>query len=302
MAPRRSVLSLVAFLAMTIMGTAAFAAGGHETVGPTTVWLPPSVSTFGDEVDGMFYFILYLTGIINIAVFIAMGIFLYKYRFNPNRQATFIHGNNKLEAVWTLIPTIILALIAVFSQTSWSKMKMTNQMPSAATDKSVVELEVIAKQFLWYYHYPGKDGKLGKRKIEKVNPKGSTPEEFIGLDRDDADSKDDIIASQMYIPVNTNVRIHLTSVDVIHSFFLPNFRVKQDAMPGLMGNVWLNSQKTSAEVVGSEASGKPKPFDIVCAELCGQGHFKMRGQMFVVSPEDYDKWMKTQIENLEGAE
>ena len=194
-------------------------------------------------------------------------------------------------------------------------MKMANQMPSAATDKSTVEMEVIAKQFLWYYRYPGKDGKLGKRKVEQINPKGSTPEEFIGLDRNDKDSADDVIASVMVIPVDTNVRIHLTSVDVIHSFFLPNFRVKQDAMPGLMGNVWLNSRKTSAEVVGrlseADTSGddkkivegnQPQPFDIVCAELSGQGHFKMRGQMYVVKAGEYEKWMTAQQAKLEESE
>jgi len=296
---RKRLLALLALSAVSLLCTAALAAGdGHETVGPTTPWLPPSNSTFGDEVDVMFNFILYLTCFVNIAVFAALGWFLYKYRFNANRQATFIHGNNKLEAVWTLIPTIILVLIAVFSQTTWSRIKYNGSMPSGA---EVVELEVIGKQFLWYFRYPGKDGKLGKRRIELINPKGSTPEEFIGLDRTDPDSKDDIISSVMYVPVNKNVRIHLTSVDVIHSFFLPNYRVKQDAMPGLMGNIWLNSLKTSAEVIGREASGKPKPFDIVCAELCGQGHFKMRGQMFVVTQDEYEKWMKSQIAKVEEA-
>jgi cytochrome c oxidase subunit 2 len=305
-----TLAKVAALCSLALLSGSAFA-DGHETVGPTTIWLPQSVSTFGDEVDNMFYFILWLTGIINILVFIAMGWFIFKYRYNANRHATFIHGNNKLETVWTLVPTVILVLIAVFSQTSWSKIKMGGaNLPSG----DIVEMEVVGRQFAWYFHYAGKDGKLGKRKVETINPKGSTPEDLIGLDRRDKDSADDLITSVMYIPVDSNVRIHLTSVDVIHSFFLPNFRVKQDAMPGLMGTVWLNSQKTSAEIVGRVSDKdtsaadknifgeqKPKPFDIVCAELCGQGHFKMRGQMYVVTKDEYGKWMQNEISKADSA-
>jgi cytochrome c oxidase subunit II len=87
-------------------------------------------------------------------------------------------------------------------------------------------------------------------------------------------------------------------VDVIHSFYLPNFRVKQDAVPGLNGQVWLEASKTSAQVMGTEADGSPKPFDIVCAELCGAQHYAMRGQLFVVSQEDFEEFLRVEASYL----
>jgi cytochrome c oxidase subunit 2 len=280
--------------ALCLAGATAAFAQGQETTGHRSYWLPETVSTFGQKVDSLFYYILYLTVIINIAVFIALVAFLIKYRHKPGRHATFIHGNNRLETVWTLVPTIILALTAVFSETSWSEIKKFS--PSVAKEQGVIEVDVVAQQFLWNFHYPGKDGNLGARKRELINKNGS-PDEQIGLDRS-GDGKDDIVTNVMYIPVGRKVYVHLTSRDVIHSFYLPNFRVKQDAVPGLNSRIWLEAQKTSGEVIGMNADGTPKPFDIVCAELCGQGHYKMRGQMYVVSEDEFQAFLTKEAANL----
>jgi cytochrome c oxidase subunit II len=195
-----------------------------------------------------------------------------------------------------------MALTAVFSQTTWSHIK--SPPANLATSPNVVEMEVVGQQFKWNFHYPGPDGKLGRRDRKLIKPGGAA--EQIGLDREgDPAAKDDLVMTDvLVVPVNKTVYIHLTSRDVIHSFFLPNFRVKQDAMPGLMGRVWFESRKTSAEVVGtvSDAQALPlqrklgyaKPFDIVCAELCGSNHYVMRGQLYVVTPEQYEAWIKEQ--------
>lgn len=293
-------------IGLWIIATALVLAGGggalaqsRETTGPRPYWLPESVSSFGHQVDQLFYYILYLTVIVNIAVFVVFAYFLVKYRHRPGRHATFIHGNNRLETVWTLVPTIILALTAVLSETSWSSIK---KFPaSMAREKDVIEIEVVAQQFLWNFHYPGKDGKLGRRSRDLINKNGA-PDEQIGLDRSDPDAKDDFVTNVMYIPVNRRVFVHLSSRDVIHSFYLPDFRIKQDAVPGMKSRIWLQAEKTSAEVIGTNADGTPKPFDIACAELCGQGHFKMRGQMYVVSDEEYQKFLEEQSKNAGGGE
>ena len=117
--------------------------------------------------------------------------------------------------------------------------------------ENVVEMEVVGRQFAWYYHYPGADGKLGLRDPKLVDPQSSDPDELIGLDRSDPVAKDDLVTPNMVIPVNTKVLIKLGSVDVLHSFFLPNFRVKQDAVPGLNGQMWIQSTKLSAQVIGT---------------------------------------------------
>ncbi len=313
----RRPLVLLASCALALGCASVAQAQQSGTIGERTVWLPENVSTFGGSIDALFYFILYLTGIVGLAVFVVMGVFLWQYRYKPGRAATFIHGNNKLETVWTLVPTVILALIAVFSQTTWSQVKspFTPPTPQEILSGQKVEIAVVAKQFEWYFHYPGADGVLGQRKRELIRTTGA-PAEQIGLDTTGAGA-DDFVVQQMVIPVDRPVYIHLTSRDVIHSFFLPNFRVKQDAVPGLVTRVWLQSTKLSRDVIGTdpsfpltvfaEESGEmhtitdSMPFDIVCAELCGQGHFKMRGMMFVVTQQEYERFVELNNQNAAAA-
>ncbi len=226
---------------------------------------------------------------------------MVKYRYRPGRHGRFIHGNTRLEAVWTLVPTVILALTAAFSQATWSSIKT---LPEVSPDEEVVVMEVVGRQFAWYFHYPGADGRLGPRRMGLINPNSSDPDELIGLDRDAPGARDDIVSPNMAIPVNTKVLIKLSSVDVLHSFFLPNFRIKQDAVPGLNTAVWIESTKTSAQVIGTgpdepEMFGYAKPFDIVCAELCGQGHFKMRGKLYVVTPQQYQAFLEEEASYLD---
>jgi len=289
--------SLAAAAALLSLACAASPLWAQETTPHHTWWLPVNVFPATEAVDKLFYFILYLTGAVNIGVFVVLGYFLVKYRHKEGRQATFIHGNNGLEATWTLVPTLVLALTAVFSQSTWSQIKSPANMP---TGDDVVQVRIVARQFAWYFHYPGADGKFGPRRTSLVDATASEPDKLIGLDRTDPAGKDDILAVKMVIPVNQKVHISsLTSVDVIHSFFLPNFRIKQDAVPGLNGEAWLLANTTSAQVMGANADGSPKPFDIVCAELCGQGHFKMRGQLFVVSQEEFNKFLETEASYLD---
>lgn len=269
-------------------------------------WLPENVFPAAEGIDALFYGILYLTCFVCIGVFAALIFFLIKYRYRPGRHALFMHGNTRLELVWTLIPTLILALIAAVSQTSWAKVKRPPMTPT--TDQvlrgEIVEMRVVGKQFKWYFQYPGKDGKLGP--LRQDLQRGSMPDELIGLDRSTPEGRDDIVTPLMYLPVNKPAYVHLGSVDVLHSFFLPEFRIKQDAVPGVETRVWLESSKTSAATVGYTPvvrDGRivrrdPKPFEIVCAELCGQGHFTMRGELYIVSQDEYDAWLAREYDML----
>jgi len=209
-------------------------------------WLPENVSTYGRDIDWLFHLIYYITGVTAILVFATMIVFLVVYRDRPGRRARYTHGNTTLEIVWTVVPSLILVILTFLSAPAWSKIKM--QAPPA----SDFELNVTAKQFNWQVTYPGPDGKFGT-----------------------ADDK--TLLDEMHVPVNKVVHVHLRSQDVIHSFFVPQFRMKQDAVPGREIVQWFEATKT----------GK---YELPCAELCGFGHSGMRGWIYVHTPDEYQKW------------
>src|ERR1043166_9659286 len=163
-------------------------------------WLPENVSTFGRDIDWLFHLIYAITAITGILVFVTMIVFLVMYRDRPGRRAVYTHGNTTLEIVWTVVPALILVVLTFLSVPAWSKIKMT-QPP---TD---LVIQVTAKQFNWKVAYPGPDGKFG------------TDDDKTFLD-------------EMHVPIGKRVRINLKSQDVIHSFFVPQCRIKQDAVPG----------------------------------------------------------------------
>ncbi len=274
---------------------------GRESFGNPGYWLPQNVSSFGHLIDRLFNAVLWMTGIVGVAVFALLLWFLVRYRARPGRHAVFVHGNNRLELAWTIVPAVLLALTAAASQSTWTHIK---HWPEVAADNPhpPIEVEIVGQQFIWNFRYPGADGRFGPRKRELIDDRSADPAEQIGLDRSHPDAADDLVTQRLVVPVNRDVRIYLTSKDVLHSFFLPNFRIKQDAVPGLTGHVWLRSNKTSGQIVGREADGSDKPFDIVCAELCGQGHFRMRGRLYVVSEDQYQAFLEEEASFLTPAD
>ena len=216
-------------------------------------WLPENVSSFGADIDWLFHLIYAITGITAILVFGALITFLVMYRDRPGRKATYTHGNTTLEIVWTIVPALILVILTFLSVPAWSKIKM--QIP--AGDLNVL---VTAKQFNWQVTYPGPDGKFG------------TADDKTFLD-------------EMHVPVGKKIHVTLKSQDVIHSFFVPQFRIKQDAVPGREIAAWFDVLK-------------PGKYEWPCAELCGFGHSGMRGWIYVHTPEEYQKWA---AENLKTA-
>jgi cytochrome c oxidase subunit 2 len=209
-------------------------------------WLPENVSTYGRDIDWLFHLIYWITGITAILVFATMIAFLVMYKDRPGRRARYTHGNTTLEIVWTVVPSLILVVLTFLSAPAWSKIKIS------APPASDFVLQVTAKQFNWQITYPGADGKFG------------TPDDKTLLD-------------EMHVPVNKIVHVHLRSQDVIHSFFVPQFRMKQDAVPG-------------REIVQWFEATKPGKYELPCAELCGFGHSGMRGWIYVHTPDEYTKW------------
>jgi cytochrome c oxidase subunit 2 len=212
--------------------------------------LPTPGSVLGAEIDSIYYMILIITGVIFLFVEAALVFFVIRYRHKEGRQAAYVHGHTKTEIVWTLIPLVLVLWIAYASMNVWLDAKAGDRTYDAAL---AFPLRVAAKQFEWNVTYPGPDGKL--------------------------DTEDDFVKrNQLQLPVDRDVRVELTSEDVIHSFFLPEFRVKQDAVPGMTIVVWF---RPSAE----------GEFPLGCAELCGLGHYRMRGSVTVHNQGSFDRWM-----------
>jgi len=210
-------------------------------------WLPTNISTFGGEIDKFFYIIYYITTTVFFLVIGFLIYFLIRYRYKKGRKAKYYHGNNTLEIIWTTATFIAMIVLAVATKPLWSKIKQN--IPPAETS-----IQVKGKQFNWEVLYPGPDNIFGT-------------------------SDDYQMDNSVHVPVNKIVNIILKSEDVIHSFFVPNLRLKQDAIPGREILVWFEATKI----------GK---YEIPCAELCGFGHSGMLGHLYVHSDEDYQKWQK----------
>ena len=210
-------------------------------------WLPHNISTYGADIDWLFSLIQWITGVIFLGVMGALLAFVVKYRHREGRRATYTHGSTALEVLWTIVPAIILIVLFMLSQSIWWSIK-------GSVPDSNFQVHVTAKQFNWEVTYPGPDGQFG--------------------------TDDDLtLENELHVPINTVVVVTLQSRDVIHSFFLPNLRLKQDAVPGREIRAWFEATE-------------PGRYELPCAELCGFGHSGMLGYLTVSSPEDYSKWVK----------
>jgi cytochrome c oxidase subunit 2 len=211
------------------------------------------VSTYGADVDALIALIWYTTVVWFVLTFGAIGLFLVLYRRRSGRPAAYVQGERLRQALWVLVPVAIVLVIDLWldfrGAPVWAKVKL--ERPPAA-----LSIQVTGKQFNWEVLYPGPDGKFG------------TPDDKLFLD-------------ELHVPVHRPVRVVLKSRDVIHSFFLPNFRLKQDMVPG-------------REIEGWFQATRPGQFELPCAELCGFGHSGMKGYLYVHPEAEYDRWVKEQ--------
>ena len=211
------------------------------------LYFPHDISTFGPQIDWLFLLIFWIVAVVWTAVMIAMVVFMIRYRTRPGRKAEYIEGNSRLEIIWTTATAAILIVLAFMSRSTWADIKEHGPPGD-------VFYAVTGKQFNWEITYPGRNAKLGTK-------------------------NDIIVENELHVPVNKVVRIDLTSKDVIHSFYVPNMRLRQDAVPGRIIHVWFEATETGQ-------------YEIPCSQLCGFGHSGMKGNLTVQSQEDFDKWLK----------
>jgi cytochrome c oxidase subunit 2 len=240
----------------------------------TKEWLPPLKSDRG-AIDESIFVTLLVTGFVFIVTNLLLAFFTWKYQDAPGAVASYWHDNPKLEWAWTGVTAVIMFGFLFHALHLWA------QVQSPAPPDAIT-IEVTGQQFAWNFRLPGPDGVFGRTNPNLVDPGALN---FIGLDKNDASAADDVILpqNQLYLPEGRPVKLRLKSLDVIHSFFLPNFRVKQDAMPGMAIEIWF-----VPTVAGD--------YEIACAEHCGLGHYRMKGQVHVVAPEGFDAAVKAAIE------
>lgn len=246
--------------------------------------LPISASEHGVQYDSMFKATLWVTGIVFFITQAALFWFAFKYQSTEKRTSFFFPHNNKLEIIWTTIPAIAMAALVAIGLRNW--MNMTSEAP-----KGSAIVEVVGKQFNWLIRYPGKDGVLGKRDFQKIND----ADNVMGLDWNDKDNLDDIISQngELHIVVNKPVKLIIGSRDVIHDVGLTHFRMKMDAVPGIITTMWFTPTITTEKM--KEITGNPDfVYEISCDQMCGKGHYSMRGTVIVETEAEHQAWLDKQ--------
>jgi cytochrome c oxidase subunit II len=227
--------------------------------------LPPAISDHAPALDRQFLLTIIIVGIAFTAAQVGLGWMVWKYRDTgrANDRGLYTHGSNRLEVVWTVITAIVFIGLGVMGQRVWASLRLHDAPPGSYS------VEVVAQQFQWNFHYSGKDSVFGRTDPSLIDDSALN---FIGLDESDPNAKDDTVTSSLVVPVNRPVELKLRSKDVIHSFWVPPLRFKQDLVPGMEIKVHFTPTKT----------GK---YELACAELCGQLHFKMKSYMLVLAED-----------------
>ena len=243
-----------------------------------------SASEHGLDIDFMFNITLIITTIVFILTHIALFGFSYQYRGSAKKKAYFYPHNNALERIWTIVPAIALTVLVLLGFFTWRS--ITNV--SAEDQKKAINIEVVGEQFKWTLRYSGNDNSIGKR-----NYKLTTPTNGLGIDFKDQKSWDDMQVGEIVIPVGKPVRFTIGSKDVLHSFYMPDFRVQINAVPGMPTYFQFTPRLTTAQM--REKRNNPAyDYTLLCAKICGAGHYNMQAKVTVVSEAEYAVWVAKQ--------
>ncbi|WDF68176.1 cytochrome c oxidase subunit II [Sphingobacterium oryzagri] len=268
------IVFLVAFFALVYYGYAVWGAWAWRD----------AVTEHGAKIDSMFIVTTVIITVVLVLVHLLLLTFPYIYRMRAKTKAYYYPHNDTIEKIWTIVPAIVLTVLVLFGFFTWRS--ITN-VPEDL-QKSALQVEVLGEQFQWQVRYPGNDGVIGKR-----NYKMTTPTNSYGIDFNDKNAWDDIQASDIVLPVNKSVRFHIISKDIIHSFYIPDFRVQINAVPGMTNYFQFTPTVTTEEM--RERMNDPKyDYVMLCNKICGSGHFNMQKKVVVVTEEEYKEWLSTQ--------
>jgi len=270
---------MIAFLIFGLIG----AWWCNELYYGKTLFPQGSASVEGEKIDDMLYITIAITGVVFVITQVLLFWFAFKYQEKDGKRAYFFPHNTKLELIWTTVPAIFLTVLVVFGLKHW--FKITGDPPA-----NHLLVEITGHQFAWDYRYPGNDGIFGKINYKLYNsPAGNT----LGVDFDDPESHDDIRATEMHLPVGQPVKLVIHAQDVIHDVGLSHFRMKMDAVPGIPTTMWFTPKYTTEQM--KVRTGNPNfVYEISCDQMCGSGHFSMRGVIIVETPAEYKAWLAKQ--------
>lgn len=241
----------------------------------------PVASDHGILIDDMFWLTMWVTVIVFVATHILLFYFAYRYRHKERASAYFYPDNTKLEILWTIIPAIVLTMLVFSGLKTWNT--ITSEAPA---DAEVVE--IMGYQFAWAVRYPGSDNQLGDYDYRLIDASNQ-----FGMDFTDRASFDDFVPREIHVPKGKPVLLKIRARDVLHSVFLPHFRLKMDAVPGMPTRFWFIPNKSTAEM-RAELNDPEFNYELACTEVCGRGHFSMKMILVVDEPADYLAWKSIQ--------
>jgi cytochrome c oxidase subunit II len=244
--------------------------------------LPESASEHGSKIDFMFWTTTGITLFVFVITQILLFGFAFKYRGSDKRRGYYLPHNNTIEKIWTIIPAIVLTILVVFGFFTW------RTVTNVDNNKGDINIDVTGHQFAWEIRYPGKDGKLGT-----VNYQLYTANNILGVNFKDRNSFDDLKADTLVLPVNRTIRINIHAQDVIHSLYMPHFRVQMNAVPGLPTFFKFTPTITTADM--RNRLDNPKfEYLLYCNKICGGGHYNMQKVVRVVTEAEYQDWLSHQ--------
>lgn len=233
-------------------------------------WLLPVASAHGVDIDRLIYITLVVTGIVFVLVHLLLAAFVWLYAARGTGWAAYWHDDRTLELTYTLIPAAVLATLIMMGGVVWARV----HGPAPAT---AMVVEARGEQFAWTFRYPRPDGTFGRVDPKLINVRDN----LMGLDPADPASADDIVVRELHLVVNRPVRVRIRAKDVIHSLYIPAFRVRQDAVPGMTTEIWFTPTREG-------------DYELACSQLCGVGHYIMRGKVKVESQQAFDTWLGLQ--------
>ena len=232
-------------------------------------WWTPIASNW-DYIDHTIIITFWITGVVFSAVVLFMAYCVFRFRHKEGNRAAYEPENKRLESWLTIVTAVGVTALLVPGLFVWSRFV---HVPSDAT-----EIEVVAQQWQWSFRLPGKDGRMGTTDVRFISP-----ENPLGLNRDDPNGQDDVVieSGELHLPIGKPVKVLLRSVDVLHDFYVPEFRSKMDMVPGMVTYFWMTPIRTGT-------------FDVLCAELCGAAHAQMRAKVIVEEESEYHAWLEQQ--------
>ncbi|WP_055435930.1 cytochrome c oxidase subunit II [Lacinutrix algicola] len=271
-----------------------------------------SASEHGPGVDSLMIISMIVIFIVQTITQFLLHYFAFKYRGEKGKKALFYADNNKLEAIWTIIPVIVLAVLIIQGLFTWTTIMNVNE------DNDPLIVELYAQQFNWKARYGGADNTLGKANVRLIDIDRAN---ILGVDEADPNAQDDIITSELHLPVGRPVLFKMRSQDVLHSAYMPHFRAQMNCVPGMITQFGFTPTVTTADmrdtpemkdkvsnindirvqkskelVAEGEEALEPYTFDylLLCNKICGKSHYNMQMKIIVETQEEYDAWIKTQ--------